>query len=526
MCGRWFPSTTTAASRLPLRSEVRLPSDRRLKRAMAPTVTILSLLPILLLLLPAPVYSKANNPPHIVILMADDMGWNDVGYRDRDMHTPNIDNLAREGVIMNSSYMLKSCTPSRSTMLSGTYAFRMGLQDESLSAPCNDSLPLDRRLFPQDFQKKGYSTHYVGKWHLGFCRPEMTPTYRGFDSFYGMYNGKGDHFSHIGKKDGYDIQDNRGHGRKATISQDWSAKGTYSSTLFTNKAVDIIKAHDKDTPLLLFLSYQAVHGPLQVPERYVTDFCANVTGSENRKLHCAMTAAMDEGIGEVRKALKTSGLADNLVTMFLSDNGGPVDLGSSNWPLRGAKTTEWEGGTRVVNILHSTSHLPKAPYTWDGLMHAVDWYPTLLGMAGHDADTSGIDGINNWNSIATNGPSKRTEFVYNLNEVKENYAIRWQQYKLVNMARPKPYGWYNPPAGVSARPEPKGKLPQYMLFNIEKDPMELNDLADKKNHQDVLKQMIGKLEVYKTQIVSPREKQKMTEGYPENRGGAWTTGWC
>ncbi|XP_076457349.1 arylsulfatase J-like [Babylonia areolata] len=469
----------------------------------------------------------ACEPPHIVVIMADDLGWADVGFRDSQMATPNIDKLAEEGVNLTSSYMQQACTPSRAAFLSGNYPFRMGLQDSVIKGLENKSMPLNVRTFPQDLQDLGYSTHMVGKWHLGFCRPEMTPTYRGFDTFYGMYSGKADYYTHISKWDGYDLQNNTGQGPTKSFSADWSAKGTYSTKLFTDRAVDIIEKHDESKPLFLFLSYQAVHGPLQVPERYVTKYCAHVTNDGNRTLHCAMTAAMDRGIGKVMKALEERGFDDNLITLFISDNGGPVKLGSSNWPLRGSKKTLWEGGTRVVTILHSKKYLPKAPYTWKGLMHAVDWYPTLLRAAGKRVEVEGLDGVDNWRRITSKKDSSRKEFVYNINDVKDNAALRYEQYKLIHNKPHFRNGWYNPPPGVvNNRTELLEDLPEYMLFDLKKDPEETTEISHMKRHQKLLKKMKEKLNAYKAEMVATTTAEKIPAGKPKYFGGAWTSGWC
>ena len=266
---------------------------------------------------------QASNRPHILVIVADDMGWNDVGFRDSEMYTPNIDKMASEGVMLNYSYMQQVCTPSRAAFLSGHYPFRMGLQHSVLSAMQNASMPLQYELFPQQLQSLGYKTHMVGKWHLGFCDLRMTPTYRGFDTFYGMYNGKGDYFTHISKRNGYDMHKDQG----TNFTIDWSAKGTYSTHLFTDKTIEILENHDQSQPVFIFLSYQAVHGPLQVPSYYIDNYCANVTAGGNRTVHCAMMAAMDEGIGNVTSALDRLGFSDNLITLFVSDNGGPTKEG-------------------------------------------------------------------------------------------------------------------------------------------------------------------------------------------------------
>ena len=270
---------------------------------------------------------QASDRAHIVVFMADDLGWNDVGFRDEDMHTPNIDKLSSAGVNLNYSYMQQVCTPSRAAFLTGYYPFRMGLQRSVLEALQNASMPLKYRLLPQDLQSQGYKTHFIGKWHLGFCNYNMTPTHRGFDTFYGMYNGKGEYYSHMSKWDGYDLQNHTGPDPAKDWSVDWEGNGTYSTHLFTDRAVDILENHNQSEPMFLFLSYQAVHGPLEVPQYYVDSYCANVTTGNDRKLHCGMTAAMDEGIGNVTAALDRLGFSDKLITLFISDNGGPIKLG-------------------------------------------------------------------------------------------------------------------------------------------------------------------------------------------------------
>ncbi|XP_076456365.1 arylsulfatase J-like [Babylonia areolata] len=511
---------------------------------LSSVTTILHLLPLLLLLLATPTtttQAARKLRPHIVVLMADDLGWGDVGFRDPQMATPNIDRLAEEGVNLTNSYMQQACAPSRAAFLSGYYPFRMGLQSLGIAALRNNSLPLNKkkekkiaralhgRTFPQDLQELGYSTHMVGKWHLGFCKLEMTPTYRGFHTFYGMYNGKGDYYTHTSKLNGYDLQSNTGQGSERNFTADWSANGTYSTELFTDRAVDIIEKHDESKPLFLFLSYQAVHGPLQVPERYVTQFCANVTHDRIRALHCAMAAAMDEGIGRVLRALEDRGFDDNLVTLFTTDNGGPVKQGSSNWPLRGGKMTLWEGGTRAVTILHSRKLLPDAPYSWRGLMHAVDWYPTLLRAAGRrrGEGVEGLDGVDNWWRILNNRVSNRIEFVYNIDDVKVKAALRYKRYKLVRNKPGSPDGWYNPPADVvNNHTQPRGRYPEYMLFNLRKDPEETTDIIHDPKLQALVAEMKEKLSNYTTQILPSASAHRIKLGAPEHFGGAWTPGWC
>nr|KAG5693885.1 hypothetical protein BaRGS_014326 [Batillaria attramentaria] len=355
----------------------------------------------------------------------------------------------------------------------------------------------------------------VGKWHLGFCNLDMTPTYRGFDSFYGMYLGKGDYYDHTGFLNGYDLWDN--------ATAEWSAAGTYSTHLFTDRVLDILQAHDPAAkPIFIYLAYQAVHGPLEVPEYYETQFCSHVS-DPSRKTHCAMTAAVDEGIANITDALENLGYTDNLLTVFTTDNGGPVTLGSSNWPLRGGKSTLWEGGTRAVSFLHSDTLL-NGPYTWDGLMHAVDWYPTLVRAAGDKTTISGIDGVNQWNRIKRNGNSVRSEFVYNINEVKNTSAIRVNQWKLIYNKPGEPDGWHNPPTGVTAPADPSGPYDTYMLFDIDNDPEEMYDV--KSSNPTVLSDMQAKLAAYEAELVSAETGNFVEGSKPQYWGGTWSTGWC
>ncbi|XP_076457707.1 arylsulfatase I-like [Babylonia areolata] len=503
---------------------------------VGPTTTLSSVTTIpllLLLLLVTPTPTQANcQPPHIVVVMADDLGWGDVGYRDHDMYSPNINRLAEEGVLLDQSYMHSKCTPSRAAFLTGIYPFKMGLQHNVLYAGANESMPLDKRVFAQDLQERGYSTYYVGKWHLGHCRPEMTPTYRGFNTFYGMYTGRADHYTHD-FRNGYDLHDDVGQGPTRNFTADFSVNGSYSTEIFTDRAVDIIQKHDESKPLFLLLSYQAMHVPFQVPEHYITDYCANVTnGGAARRTLCGMMAAMDEGIGKVMTALEQRGFDDNLLTMFISDNGGPAKddegdfSGASNYPLRGYKVTPWEGGHRVPTILHSKTLLPDAPYTWKGFMHATDWYPTLMQVAGFSVNESNMDGMDNWERIVNNSDSRRTEFIYTINEIWNNSALRWHNYKLITAKQPYPEWWSLPPVGQPNITGPRGNYPDYMLFDLDKDPSELNDLSGDPSYECLLSFLKCKLNSYAEGLVPTRPKQYSGGPKIDPEGGYWLSGWC
>ncbi|XP_025102975.1 arylsulfatase J-like [Pomacea canaliculata] len=461
--------------------------------------------------------SMTTSPPHIMMIVSDDLGWADVGWRDRSMYTPNLDRLKAEGVELTNAYAQPTCTPSRAAFLTGIYPFRMGIQDSVFSALENISVPLDKKMLQQSLKEVGYATHMVGKWHLGFCRWDMTPTRRGFDSFYGMYNGYSDYFTHTGHWNGYDLVFND--------RPVWSANGTYSTHLYTQRTIDILRTHNRSQPLFIYLAYQAVHGPLEVPEHYVNNFCSGVTTSEDRKLHCGMGAAMDEGIGNITRVLEELGYMDNLLIFFTSDNGGPVNTGSSNWPLRGSKLTLWEGGTKVTSFLHSNTLL-RGNTSYNGLVHAVDWYPTLVRAAGGRNLPENIDGLDLWGSISRNEVSPRQEFVYDINDVKDRAALRFQNYKLTWKYPGNPGGWYNPPPGVNAPAEPRPGRKEYSLYDLNADPTERNDISSRADVSSVYASMVRKLDGYRRLVTPSLRPRTLRAGRPQRWGGAWTPGWC
>ncbi|CAC5404445.1 unnamed protein product [Mytilus coruscus] len=387
---------------------------------------------------------SAYRKPHIIFIVADDLGWNDVGWRNQEIKTPNLDRLAKNGVILNSSYVSPTCTPSRNSILTGVYPFRVGLQHSSLLPQDTRHLSLDTPTLPERLKNLGYSTHMIGKWHLGFCdwkhTPvhilflvlqmalrglwhlgfcdwKHTPVHRGFDSFLGFLNGGQDYYKHK-KENTYDFWLNK------TVY--YPPKGEYSTKTFTKRAVNLFRQHKGNKkPMYLYLSYQAVHTPLQVPKKYERIY-RHVT-NKDRRTYNGMVTAMDQSVGTILTALKKYKMLGNSIIVFTTDNGGAANIAGSNLPLRGSKTTLWEGGTRGVGFVYS-KRLFKKKYVHEGLFHAVDWVPTLLAAAGGKQDKK-LDGINQWPMLRGGKPSRRQGFVYSISETSA--AIRIGDYKLI-----------------------------------------------------------------------------------------------
>ncbi|XP_071099227.1 arylsulfatase B-like [Haliotis cracherodii] len=183
---------------------------------------------------------------------------------------------------------------------------------------------------------------------------------------------------------------------------------------FAHKAVDIIHQHDVSQPLFMYLPYQNVHAPIEVPEKYFNMY-PNVI-NRGRRTFSGTMSALDEAVGNVTKAPKEKGSFENTLILFTTDNGGPLGNNANNWPLRGGKHTIWEGGTRGTSFMYGTG-LKKTKTTYNGMIHAVDWNPTLVSAAGGTPEAS-IDGTTHWESIRNGLPSSRTEFIYNLDDLQ------------------------------------------------------------------------------------------------------------
>ncbi|XP_068425001.1 arylsulfatase I-like [Clinocottus analis] len=352
---------------------------------------------------------KKKNQPHIIFILTDDQGFNDVGYHNPTIKTPTLDKLAAEGVTLENYYVQPICTPSRSQLITGRYQIHTGLQHSIIRPSQPSCLPSHMDTLPERLREAGYATHMVGKWHLGFYRKACLPTRKGFDSFFGSLTGSVDYYSY-GSCDGpglcgYDLHEDEGVA--------WGQEGKYSTTLFTQRARKILQSHDPtDRPLFLLLSLQAVHTPLQTPKSYIYPYrdMANV----NRRKFAAMVSTVDEAVRKVTYALRKYGYYRNSVIVYSTDNGAQPFTGGSNWPLRGRKGTYWEGGVRGVGFVHSPL-LRRRRRVSKALLHITDWFPTLVGLAGGDASKSvGLDGFDVWPAISEGKESPRQEILHNI----------------------------------------------------------------------------------------------------------------
>ncbi len=317
---------------------------------------------------PSPIRRK----PNIIIIVADDLGYADTGvYGCKDIPTPSIDSLARKGARFTDAYVsCPVCSPSRAGLMTGRYQQRFGHWynpgHPSQVSP-RFGLPLSETTLADVLKEAGYVTCAVGKWHLGL-REEFHPMKRGFDEFFGFLHG-----SHSYANPRADNLNPVLRGTQPVVQEE------YLTHAFTREAVDCIERHHGG-PFFLYLSYNAVHTPMQAPKEYLDRF-GHITDTK-RRVYAAMLAAMDDGIGAVLDTLRRTGIEDDTLVFFLSDNGGPPRAnGSNNAPLRGAKGTILEGGIRVPFLIQWPRRIPSG-VVYEFPVIALDVFPTSAAASG------------------------------------------------------------------------------------------------------------------------------------------------
>ena len=310
--------------------------------------------------------------PHIVYIVADDLGWKDVGFHGSDIKTPNIDRLAQDGARLEQFYVQPMCTPTRAALMTGRYPCRYGLQTLVIPTPSKYGLPTDERLLPQALKEAGYRTVMVGKWHLGHADRKYWPRQRGFDYHYGSMVGEVDYFTHSSAnvRDWY--RNDRPVKEQGYVTQLWGAD-----------AVAQINAHDPKTPLFLYLAFTAPHSPYQAPKEYIEKY--RHIEDPTRRAYAAMITCMDDEIGKVVSALAKKNMRENTLIVFSSDNAAgeiPAMAGGSNGPFRGSFfTPPAEGSMRAPAMVRWPGKVPSGVVTEEALT-AHDWYRPFAALAG------------------------------------------------------------------------------------------------------------------------------------------------
>jgi len=422
-----------------------------------------------------------QTPPNIIFILADDLGYSDVGFHGSEIQTPHLDRLAAAGAKLESFYVMPVCTPTRASLMTGRYPMRYGLQSGVIRPWSNYGLSLEERLLPAALREAGYATAVSGKWHLGQHEPAYLPTNRGFDQQYGHYCGAIDYFRHD-RDGGHDWH------RNDQVNRDEG----YATTLIGQEAVRVIQQHDTAKPLFLYVPFNAPHAPLQALPEHVEIY--KDIPNPKRRNYAAMVHAMDEQIGQIAAAIAERDLTQKTLIVFSSDNGGPTKNGATNRPFRGGKSTLYEGGVRAVAFATWPDKIP-AGITVSEPLHMVDWYPTLLKLAGGNLEQPlPLDGRDLWPVLTMRAPSPHDEIL--LNVTPNAGAIRIGNWKLVVRGplvpdrSPKENG-VDPAKAANQR---KSTRLERELFRLDEDPTESRNVV--MMHPEVSKKLEARLREY------------------------------
>jgi len=415
------------------------------------------MLPALLFLYLSVTFSRAEESsarPNIIFILADDLGWADVGYHGSEIKTPNLDRLSAAGVRLNQHYVYPTCSPTRVALLSGRFPSRFGV-----FTPLGATTKMagsDARL-PQELKRLGYRTHLSGKWHIGETA-EHRPRGYGFDTTYGYLRGQIDPYTHR-YKTGDHVTWHR--------NDEFFEEEGHVTDLITNEAIRVVK-ESGDAPFFLYVAHHSPHYPLNEPPKWFVPYEKTIADPARRHFAAAVSH-LDDGIGRLITALDESGKGANTLVIFSSDNGGqqnsletenvyngryaPLPHLGKNTPLRGWKSDLYEGGIRVPAFVRWTGVIEPGGVI-EAPIHVCDWAPTLIGLAGGATDPAWkLDGMNKVPLLKDDVSHAEPRTLYW--RTNQGVALREGDWKLIL----------------------NGKSGKTELFDLSADPNETEDLA-------------------------------------------------
>jgi arylsulfatase A-like enzyme len=442
--------------------------------------------------------SVAGERPNVIIMVADDLGWADVGFHGGEIDTPSLDRLAAEGVELSRFYTTPICSPTRAALMTGRDPMRLGVAYAVIWPWTNAGIHPQEHFMPQSFQAAGYQTAMVGKWHLGHSLQAYHPNERGFDHFFGHLHTEVGYFPPFANQGGKDFQQNG-----VSIERDG-----YESYILGDEVSRYIRDREQDKPFFIYMPFIAPHTPLDAPEDLQAKYAdledtrqpaRSKNTDETRKIsrlmrqpsarpmYAAVVDGMDQAIGRVLDTLDDEGIADNTIVLFFSDNGGAAYAtgGADNVPLRGGKGETWEGGIRVVSVMRWPQQL-QGSGTMDQVMSVMDVFPTLAEAAAVEPlnNKFELDGRTMWPAIAQGKRIPRDELLFFASEVPIRGSFMFtafnDHWKLVQEVQ----------QGLLS-----ADVTNY-LFRIDEDPNEYNNLAAQ--YPDVVEKLAGEIHYWRT----------------------------
>ena len=426
------------------------------------------------------VASAFAEKPNLILILADDLGYADVGFTgSKEMQTPVLDRLAHGGVIFENGYVTHPyCGPSRSGLITGRYQARFGMEVNIPFAPFDphSGLPTDEMTFATRLKKSGYKTAMIGKWHLGAGHP-FHPNNRGFDYFFGFLGGAHDYFPENTSTTVPLTLDNGKLNHMANAGSYWPLMRNdvnadfdeYLTTALSRDAARFIEA--SDAPFCMYLSYNAPHTPLQAPKELIEKY-AHIE-SKQRRIYAAMIDSMDQGIGMVVRALEKKGELENTLIFFFSDNGGPYpkpgyekENFADNTPYRAGKGSMLEGGTHVPFIAYWPKRIP-AGTVYDYPVSALDVAATFVAQGNGDTSGHPMDGVNLIPFVTGEESGAPHEAIFLRMRDGVNWSVRTPTAKLI---LPRAYD----ASGEAGEPE---------LYDMVNDPYETTNMINERPEQ-------------------------------------------
>lgn len=425
-------------------------------------MTLLCLLPLLC----AGVAAAPLQRTHVVYILADDLGWKDVGFHGGTVSTPNLDKLAKAGAMLNAFYVQPGSTQTRAAALTGRYPMRYGFQTGTITAASTWCLPPEERTLAQALKESGYATAFIGKWQLGHARPECLPTRRGFNHFYGPMTQPLEPVLRKGTR-----SDWRHDEKPVKVEGD-------VSEIIGKAAADYVLKADAGRPFFLVVSFTAPAAPFGAGKTYLARHAG--VQDETQRRYLAAISALDDAVGNIVDALQKKGLADNTLIIMHSDSGAarpikysaddgevPLPVGD-NAMFREGRGSLYDGGLRVPALVWWPARVPAGNVLQDPV-HVTDITATLMALSGASADARRKpDGLDLWPALEGKARSPRKEILLHVDEF--GGALRAGEYKVVVHAA----------------------LPTKVeVFHIANDPEETENLAerDSAKTQDMLKRL-------------------------------------
>ena len=412
---------------------------------------------------------SAADQPNIVLILADDLGYRDIScYGSDRIQTPHIDSIGKAGVRFTDGYVTAgTCSPSRAALMTGLYQQRFGFEFNTRGPTLITGEVNTRGLDPKALtiadvlQDAGYATGIIGKWHLGFL-DQFHPTNRGFDEFFGIMNGESSYF-HTAMRERSPVY----RGTKQIAEEE------YLTDALAREAVSFIDRHH-ERPFFLYVPFNAVHDPLEAPEKYKKQFTE--AESDDWQTYLAMTAALDNAVGKILAALAKHDLQEETLVIFLSDNGAAKYLKiGDNSPFRMGKLYLFEGGIRVPFMMKWPGHIPAGAIN-SLPISSLDLAPTIAATAG----------VKNWKEIRTDGVNLTPWLTGNRADPPRqhlfwrngpNRAVRRGQWKMIQAGS---HVW---------------------LFNLQTDPGEVTNLSSK--HPDIIQELQDAFDQWQQEMKAP-----------------------